>query len=395
MNLETLFSIILYLLTFSAGIFLEYRHVDDRHIAVKFYVIWLYIFLCFGYMTGSDWRAYELRYNSIQSYEPLTDYLFYYLQLYISGFIKDYWIFCGLAKCIYLYSSIKLIKNVTPYWKSTAAFLIPGTFVFMLIQNPLRFMIACIFINYSILFWLKKKYIPAVVVFIPALFVHATSIAYILLIPALSIIKYCYKIKDFILLILFVAVLFITSNKTIIQSIFESAIGQAMALSDGLNKFTDYYSVEDVDTFFTIGSFFQIVFFCIILKSKPFLMKSANNGKYIYGGAIYYLFLAKLLLVIPNGFRLSIPFSLFFAICLSLFLMNHSKKILATFFIVYLSLSFTLNLWTNFDLIPYSNSIPYITFGHKPYNERYNYNLKCYKERVGKTTFDSLNFDVE
>ena len=395
MNLETLFSILLYLLTFSIGLLLEYKQVDNRHVSVKLYTIWLYVFLCFGYMTGSDWRAYEVRYYAIESYEPLTDFLFYYIQLFFSGFIKDYWVFCGVAKCIYLYSTIKLIKEVTPYWKSTVAFLIPGTLVFMLIQNPLRFMFACILINYAVSFWLKKKYIEALLVFIPTLFIHASCIAYIVLIPALSIVKYINKINDIVLLVLFIGVLYITSNQAIIQSMFESAIGQAMTFSDGLDKFTDFYSVENVDTFFTIGSLLQIVFFGIILVSKRFFFKSGPNGVYLYGGAIYYLFLAKLFLVIPNGFRLAIPFSFFFACCLSMFLMNHSKKILSSFFILYFSLSFTLSLWTNFDLIPYSNSIPYITFGHKPYNERNNYNLKCYKERTGKTTFDSLNFDVE
>lgn len=388
--LSSILSLILYIGTFLWGLYLE-KHPNKLY--TKLYLIWIYVFFCFGYMTGSDWRAYEVRYNSIQSYNPYTDILFYYYQLFASYLIKDFWLFCGLTKCIYLFSLISLVKCVTPYWKSTIAFLIPGTIVFMLIQNPLRFMVACVFINYSILYWLKGKYLPAVLVFIPSLLIHATSIAYVLLIPVLLFAKQISKINDIILLGSYILVLYVTSNQAIIQSIFESVVGQAMVLSEGLDKYTDYYSVEDVNTFFTIGSLMQVVFFVIILRNKRFFINSISNGELVYAGTIYYMFLAKFLLVIPTGFRLAIPFAFFFASCLSLFLMNNSKKLIISFFIIYNVLSFSSNLWTNYDLIPYSNSISYIVLGHKPYNERYNYNQKCYKERTGKTTDDWQDYN--
>ena len=52
-----------------------------------------------------------------------------------------------------------------------------------------------------------------------------------------------------------------------------------------------------------------------------------------------------------------------------------------------------MNLWTSFDLIPYSNSIHYIVFGHKTYSERYEYNIKAYQERTGKTIDSWKDFD--
>lgn len=80
----------IYIITFLLGILLDSFRVN-KNIKIVF-IIWLYIFLCFGYMTGSDWRAYELQYQSADYYYYNATYekgfytLFYFLKLFISDF---------------------------------------------------------------------------------------------------------------------------------------------------------------------------------------------------------------------------------------------------------------------------------------------------------------------
>ena len=53
--------------------------------------------------------------------------------------------------------------------------------------------------------------------------------------------------------------------------------------------------------------------------------------------------------------------------------------------ILYILLAFGKKLWTVYDMIPYSNSIPYILTEHLPYSERVNYNPTEYYNRTGET----------
>ena len=48
-------------------------------------------FLCFGYMTGSDWRSYEPIYNEIDFNNLFYNYFFepgYYIYMLIFKFLK-------------------------------------------------------------------------------------------------------------------------------------------------------------------------------------------------------------------------------------------------------------------------------------------------------------------
>lgn len=379
--IASILSLFLYLATFLIGIYLETHGSTQKQ--ERLYVVWLYIFLCFGYMTGSDWRAYESRFETIEINNPYTDMGFYYIEFYAHKLIKDYWIFCGVLKCFYLYSTIRMVKQFTKHWKSTIALMIPTSLTFMLIQNPLRYMVACILINYAIVFYRNKDYKSYVITLLPTFFIHTSSVAFIVLIPLVNYARYILKVKDFILILSYIAVLFITSNLQVLQTIYSSVIGQALILSEGLDHYTKHYSIEDVNTFFTLGSILQIVFFIIIVKYKKYLSDHIENGDYICGATLATMLLSRFLIMIPTGFRLAIPFSFFFAICVTAFIKNRSKEI-ASFFIAYYILSFGSYLWNSYDMIPYSNSLPYIVFGHKSYNDRYFFNMKYYTERTGE-----------
>ena len=99
----------LYLFTFILCLMTDYNIKQKKE--VRFIILlWLYIFLCFGYMTGSDWRNYELMYN----YEDLERYLlkgeigFVYLVKCFKKITCDFWVFNACMKLFYLYSLLDI-----------------------------------------------------------------------------------------------------------------------------------------------------------------------------------------------------------------------------------------------------------------------------------------------
>ena len=134
-----------YILTVVIGVALGFSKHNSGTIKVirKVFIIWLYVFLCFGYTTGSDWRWYETEFESLQNIFDLrwsSEMGFNSIFLFCKRAFGDYWLSVGILKCLYLYTLIRVVKRITPYWPCVISLMITGYLKFMLIDNPLRFM---------------------------------------------------------------------------------------------------------------------------------------------------------------------------------------------------------------------------------------------------------------
>ena len=100
--MEDLLSFLLYLLTFLGGFLVDKMRPNSK--VRKVFILWLYIFLCFGYMTGSDWRSYENEYitGSVKSWNYVAEPLSLITLTKLYHIIPDFWLFLGICKCIYL-----------------------------------------------------------------------------------------------------------------------------------------------------------------------------------------------------------------------------------------------------------------------------------------------------
>ncbi len=374
-----------YLITFILGLVLDTVRQNNKTTKRlrKLFVVWLYIFLCFGYMTGSDWRGYELNYQTIHlSQLYFTKELgFYTLFRLIRFVISDYWITAGLLKCIYLYTLLRIIKKLTPYWISVISLLLTGGLIFILINNPLRFMVALIFINVAVELILDKKYYISVLLIVLSFFFHNTCVFFLIIIPITMMAKRIASWNRWILVVAYMVVVYISSQAYILESIRSSLVGQLMLLSEEVKDYSTYI-VDDNSSFFTIGNMVGIFFFFLVLYTRDTIVAKYEQGGFIFGMTVVYLFLARLLFTIPTGFRLNIPLEPFYM--LYIVMLIKSKHILRWVFLAYFCLAFPRTLWNTYNYIPYSNSIPYILTDHKPYIERSNYNIIKYKERTGK-----------
>ena len=153
--MEIYISILLYLVTFGLCVWLDLKPNASNGFR-KFFIVWLYVFLCFGYMTGSDWRSYEPDYGDSPMYYAITESVFYYCFFGLSKVIPDYWLAVGLLKMLYLHSFFKVVRSYTDKYLFVTA-VVFQTLLFMLIDNPLRYMVALTCVNYGLYFYNTKR----------------------------------------------------------------------------------------------------------------------------------------------------------------------------------------------------------------------------------------------
>lgn len=375
-------SIALYLFTFGVGLFIKNKNTK----LTKLYTIWLYIFLCFGYMTGSDWRAYEMEYYQEPEYwmyvtEPLSLLILKYARYLIPDFI----LFLGLSKCLFFWSSLKVVSKITDYKVATVAVLLQLMLIFMLVSNPLRFMWSMIPVNFALESLIKSVcsnnkikwgYIYSLLT-LSVLF-HNSTIVFIFFFPLMYFFRNISRINREWIGIIFLIIVIITSNFGYINE-YKNTFTNYFGVLLGFKDYSESYSVESNDSLFAIGNLLKLVFFSLVLLCRDKVIRE-KNGTLIYSMTILYFFLDRFLILIPTGFRLVLFLTYFysaFVVCL------FKQKVQVSYiFILYFALTLTKNLWNSYDLIPYSNSIPYIVSSHKSYNERSNHNFQAYQKRL-------------
>lgn len=375
-------SILLYILTFLIGVGLDFFKQGRLYVkARRIYVFWLYIFLCFGYMTGSDWRSYEVFFNDLTFVDLKyfnKEIGFWFVFWLLKQAISDFWFLVGIIKCIYLYTLIRLLKKITIYWIASLAILLPISLTFILIDNPLRFMCALVFIHFCMIYLIDKKYLKSIVCIFASILMHVTSIFFFLLIPCFVFADKISQINRVVVGLLYAILIILSSQMEYLQLVF-SQIGLLFETTVLETKF-ESYSINN-SNILMIGNVAKIFFFLFLLSTKYFILK-LPKGNIIYSICIVYFIFDRFLSFVDTGFRLIIPMGYMYAILIASLLVT--KKTLGYVFLVYYSFSYTVNIWTSWKMIPYTNSIPYIVIGHKPYNERSVYNLNAYKSRINK-----------
>lgn len=396
-----IFSVILYIGTVIVGLYIDTKNEAKYKSVRKLYVVWLYVFLCFGYMVGTDWRIYESMYKTGMGLERYqTDPSSWFLFTYVPFVIPDYWLFVGLLKCLYLYSTKWLAAKITDKWLSVLSILVPLQFALMLIEHPVRFTLAITIYNFAFYFIYEylmdpkngkiKKVLISFFLTIVSLSFHVVTIVYILLLPVFLLSRKIVKINSVLLFLLYSVFIIITSNLDLITNIKRMVILYMQLYMD----IGDYETYEYDDTASVPIYYYAIklLLFLLILLSKNIIVNKYKNGDKVFSLTVLYFFMQSFFSLIPTGFRFVVPLSVFYGVYIIYMITIKKTRLYAFILVSYTLLSFGRLLWTNYDFIPYSNSIPYMILGHKPYKERFYYNLNEYKERTGDS--HEVNRDV-
>ena len=166
----------------------------------KYLFLLVALFLCGGYMTGSDWRSYEVFYYDPEQFNYfLKEPLFTLLIKICNNPLTDFFVFLIAAKLIVFYILFYFFKKYSPNIFVSYFFYIPWFGLYLFIDNPLRFMIALGFVIISYKYLFEKNIWKFFVIIITGALFHYTVILFI---PFYFIRKI--KISPIVLTIIFI-----------------------------------------------------------------------------------------------------------------------------------------------------------------------------------------------
>lgn len=349
------------------------------------YISILCIFLCFGYMCGSDWRQYETMYYdndfSYRHYEPgFLIYMTICRELHF-----DFWTFSILTKIVQFIIVSYSIKTYAPAYRYLVwMFLLPKSGFYMFIDYPMRNMIATAIFLFSVKYILRKDSIRYMLCALLATSFHASAI---ITIPLYYIINRNISVRTYIICFIIVFSIFAS------RDIFDTILFKVTGLSPYVLKQVEFYvegdSIDGKGSFISVGMFLQIFFYMILLKFKNSIVCYNRYGLIVLNGALLYILLYRLGLTIGIFSRFQLYLVVLYAVGIVLLINNLAPTIrniaIYSLFLLCCITGYQDIRKDGWKYVPYSNYLPYILSGEFPsfyYRESYNARFTPYKDSI-------------
>jgi len=345
-----------------------------RNNITYFLLILLSFIVCFGYMTGSDWKTYELMYDD-QAIDERMEVGYVLLNNTLSIIIKDFFVYLGLLKVAVFLIMCKLALRSKANIPIFVMLLLSFGGFYLFIDNPLRNFLAIGFCVLSCKYIVREDLIRYILCILIACSFHLSALIFI---PAywLSTIK----IKSKWLFVIYITFFIVFSTQSFLLDFINSIFGSFSFFNE---KFAEYIDSDLYGTGKSIsfGNVFNIALLIVILRNRKQIVSSSIYGNLIFSFSYYYFLLYRFGASFSIFTRLQLYFVVFFSISLSvIFIKEYStlyKRILLLIIGVYCVLIVNLTVTSSEKYIPYSNYILYtITNNKKPYLVRLNYNLQ-------------------
>ena len=368
-------------------IFALKKHGGHVKTEEKLLLIVLGIFLCTSYMTGSDWRSYELDYYDVNSIEDCLskpgEFVFYIVCMILNKLGIDFWFFWILTKFVCYYVTIKKIiqySGTSRWW--VIFFFYSYCALFYYIDNPMRNLISSIIILYNIDAFIYSRYKKAAFTLFCASLIHVSAILAAPMLLVASNLKLSLKRALLILLLIYLAA----------YTFWISGLSQQVTLIMTLISGDDFrgqlYMQQGADKggiILSIGSIFQILLF--VLSALGYSKTRTNDAfdRFIYNISFFYAGSLLLEVALPILGRLSMYFFLPYILFVVKYLISgytsafKTPRQYATIYrfvlVCFLASVIYKNITNSYRYIPYSSYIGYL-FQEKPtydYRDSYNY----------------------
>lgn len=345
-----------------------------------FLIITALIF-CGGYMTGSDWRNYELLYNDLYS-TSITNFPIekgFYLLMYVFKLLGfNFFHFLVICKLMFFTVIVRFIKKHFKNIYLPISIFLSTNALFLLVDNPLRFMIALGIVFFSLDYLLKRKFVHCSIFIIIASFFHITSL-FLFLIYFISYFNFAKLPKSFLILTYLLLYFIIT------PSFLFSQIGKYNELTVIMGIYYNRINFSDYNPF-AIGRIVYSLFFFLTVIYKDKIITYFTLGNRIYSLLIIFYFVLLTAGNIPTFFRFALFLVPFFYLSISVLMISKIKfnNIFKYFVILYFLLSLSINMYSSYVYLPYSNYFTRFIYDGNSYTFRANYNKQKYFERTGK-----------
>jgi hypothetical protein len=337
------------------------------------------LFLCFGYMTGSDWRAYELSYTNLQNGNFSEDYIEIGYKIYMILFINlgiGFWPFFIFTKfCLYLITCYFIKKHIPDnfYLAFAIYYCFMGIFVF--IDNPMRYLIGSTIFLFSFKYILNKNFLKYVVLCLFAALFHKSFLALIFLYFFLN---KSYKTSSIIIFFIALNILMIFFSDHLIQLSKSFNFLYSIDYKNYREIVSSYLLADDInDKQFSLGLLSRYLIFIILILSRKKIVSSSKYGNIAFNSAILTIYLLRFAFVWPIVMRIAIPLSVFYCVTLGLVVSNsYGLKKISTYsflIIIYSGVLFS-QITSAYKYIPYTSYLQYIGIDKPDYSYRDNYN---------------------
>lgn len=341
---------------------------------IVYYFI-LPMFICFGYMTGSDWRNYELAYDDLQDVITNTqkEKGYFFLAQIFKWIGFNFWQFAILLKLIGYYIVLHFYQKYTN--KNFVSIIILFVFfiIYLWIDHPARNFCAYIVYITGVKYIYDRKMMPYVLLCFLASLFHTTAI---FLIPVYFLYRH-YSTKTLFILTV-AAISFI-----IIQSIFGSLFAKLLDINDYLalrmSSYMNTESMEHVSFSTSLSTIFHGIIVIFMLSNRKVIESKYNYGYFVLFLSIIFFVTSVIGMSFSILFRFKYYFELFYCISISYLYettYNHIKTFVINILIFIVPMgAMIMQITKTPKYIPYSNYLEY-SFKEKPsYIYRSNYNM--------------------
>ncbi|NLJ19572.1 MAG: EpsG family protein [Bacteroidales bacterium] len=351
----------------------------------NFALLIIAIFLCCGYMTGSDWYNYEQYYTNPDYSKQLAKLEFGYVwvQTFFSKIGVDFWLFHIAAKLLVFYALVSFIRSFNVNIFLFLAFFIPEVGFYLFIDCPFRNLIALgfSFIAFKNLF--ENKTTNFFIFALIAMCFHLSAI-----IILIFYLLYKKNIKTHIVLLLAIVCYIVAYNTDfLISKVYIPLTKISPLIGERLkNYFLDpRYISEKIN----IGAFVRLFVLFILLLYKEIIISGDNKRQYVFNLSILFLLLYPFSITMKIFHRLSIFLAPFYILCISYMLKSFTikvnKYILYTFFVLlYFKQTYSL-VTDDYRYVPYTNYVCYCVKNDFPsieYRHQYNPKHSPYKKHI-------------
>lgn len=255
----------LYFLSFCSAYAFVFIKQANKSAWLKTYLVLLCLFLCFGYMTGTDWRAYEQIYKQINFNNLFYNYFqepgYYIYMLPFRFFNVDFFVFFIFTKILcYIAIVSKLLTYCDKYKYIGLMYFIPCWGFYLFIDNPMRNLIAVSISLYAIKYLLKRKPIPYFTIVIIAMTFHTSACV---MIPAYFFMHKNLSTKKIVILYITINVLF--ANRAILAVIISNVFGFIPYVAGKINSYIESSNIEGAGRVISLGFIIFFTFFVFIM----------------------------------------------------------------------------------------------------------------------------------
>lgn len=359
--------------------FFSVGHISKKNTEVLIIVVFISAFIfCGGYMTGSDWRNYEILYNEadwslLSTYDSEKGFYIYMCLMKSIGFA--FFPFLILSKfVVFIIITRFILCYATNFYHAFAIFLMTrGMTIF--IDNPLRYMIALGFVIYAIEAVILNKRRRFFIFCLLAFTFHVSSVIVIF-----TIFFYRIRLKKKILIISYLILFFLINPINAIYFIDTFYPDLALVLGT-------YYKRAGVIEFslFSVGRVVYFILFLLVVFNREKVI-DRKYGEQLYSIAIVFFFYNVIAYALPTLHRLAMYYNPVFAIVLSIVLVSllNLRLLFNSLVFLYFIVSFSANMYVSYAYLPYSNYFVHILLGKEySFDFRSTYNKNKYFERTG------------